>query len=207
MNQIRIDDPTTPIGRMWMKNRERSIQEWPPDLAGDNLSKAFEIIRERFSIPSESGSEEIRIIPPKTPSDGTSETDVIEVDGSREQYATLLAERGPLSEEMLSRIERIMPVFEVVHRAEFIGGGASFRDEWIEGFNRDLFPEKEIKLWEWIAETLVAFSRSEVLTFEQYREAYRLLVRSTMTGKSAVMESADPRIFTADQVEYLLSGT
>lgn len=184
----------------------KTFLDWPHDLSGDNLLKALNIVEERFKAYRQPQEVDSRIHPPIEKPHPLEGVQVVRLGISESELVRLRAERGPLSDALVRRIERVMPVFKDLYTPVFKGGSASLRDEWIEGFNLDLHPEWEVAYWEWLAESLLIFSRSEVLTFEQFKEAYDLLMSAYNKGKVAAMKEANLQLFTADQVEYLLSG-
>jgi len=78
-----------------------------------------------------------------------------------------------LSPELEERIRRIEPVFAEVYPKS--------HSEWMDGFQRDLDPESEIRLWEAMASTYQAFLTKHTVIKPAKKEALRLLVTAAGT--------------------------
>jgi hypothetical protein len=188
-----------------LTNPSNVVNDWPLDLSGDNLLVALKIVQERFkdSIPPE-------MTMPVQPEDeeGPSGWDCVQAarfDMTPDELRELIRKRGPLPEELIRRIDRIFPVLTNLLGYVRSDESKSVRDAWIDGISAYLFPEIEVAWLEWMAETLVSFSRAEVETWEQFAEAFELLETRTKMSEADTIKEVNPRALTECQVIYLLA--
>jgi len=76
--------------------------------------------------------------------------------------------------------------------------------DWIEGFQRDQFPEREVAIWEHIARAFETFTHGRSLKPEGRREAYKLLLASSMGSIEEVVTGL--RHLTIGEAEEVLSS-
>jgi hypothetical protein len=88
---------------------------------------------------------------------------------------------------LMLRIQRLHGVL-----VEHVGMGLG---EWVEGFQRDLHPEREVIIWEGLARALESFTKARGLGPLARGEVYKLL----LTQMSGAVE-------TNDEIQELLSG-
>ena len=55
--------------------------------------------------------------------------------------------------------------------------------EWIDGFKRDLHPEREIEIWEGIAERYINFIKGKHFTLAQHKEIFKFYLCATVMTK------------------------
>ena len=95
----------------------------------------------------------------------------------RKAIESLPVSAGPirheeLPRELVSRIVRLQPIFSEVYPIS--------RDEWLDGFQRDLNPEPEVRKWEHMAAAFSEFLASNELDERARKEVFSLLLlRST----------------------------
>ncbi len=95
-----------------------------------------------------------------------------------------LLERGPirhasLPPRLVERVTAFEPVFADVYPIT--------HQEWLDGFQRDEHPSREIATWEQIAKALTQFTADRNPTKEVRREAFNLLLmRSTADTEDAL---------------------
>jgi hypothetical protein len=57
-----------------------------------------------------------------------------------------------LPEDLLKRVKRLFPIFKSVYEPSY--------EKWVDGFKRDVHPDKEVDRWEQIARTFQHFCKS-----------------------------------------------
>ena len=101
---------------------------------------------------------------------------------------------------------------ELVERAEAVR--ISLQDvvktpsgEWLEGFQRDKNPEREIAIWEAISEAMKAFQVAHPeLSDEQLNESFGLLLLRSGESTEQVLEHVELKSLARSQAENLLSN-
>jgi hypothetical protein len=71
---------------------------------------------------------------------------------------------------------RIRCLYEALD--EYLHWPGGFAD-WLDGFQRDMRPEREVAIWEYMAKVLAEFVKDRVLSPEARKEAYLLLMVAT----------------------------
>lgn len=73
-----------------------------------------------------------------------------------------------LPDDLIARVRALEAAFAEVYPSTY--------EEWIEGFQRDLHPEKEIAVWEHIAAGFTKFVAGRDLPLEARKEAFGILL-------------------------------
>lgn len=101
----------------------------------------------------------------------------------RQNVSVTQIETGPvihkcLSPDLEERIRKLEPVFgEVYHKS---------REEWLEGFQRDLNPDSEVRIWEAMASAYQGFLAKQALILPAKKEAFGLLVTAGRTEEETL---------------------
>ena len=110
-------------------------------------------------------------------------------------------EKGPIRHPtlplaLISRIENIADMLAEVNSQPAV--------EWVEDFQRDQNPEKEIVIWETMAAAYSVFTKDRNLTAEAKKEAFALLLMRSMNDERSVLNEAPlKRLRRADAVALL----
>jgi hypothetical protein len=105
----------------------------------------------------------------------------------------------PIGEELMARIRRTImePLSEVYPKT---------LNQWEDGFRRDRHAEREIAIWEIIAQRYTAFVDANKLNKKQRKEVFQLMVRCTnVPNRSAFWETTRPQSLTREQVEAVIA--
>lgn len=80
-------------------------------------------------------------------------------------------------------IKKAKEIFEVMKELEF----SFFEDteEWVEGFKRELYPEREISVWELMAEEYLRKTKGKKLSLEEKREIFKEILNKSFFGLPA----------------------
>ncbi len=81
---------------------------------------------------------------------------------------------------LMLRIQHLWEVFGEYQPCDLAG--------WIEGFQRDLHPEREVAIWEGMARALTEFSKGRTLSPEARKEVYLLLLVSTTATDEGIRD-------------------
>lgn len=100
-----------------------------------------------------------------------------------------------LSSELIDRIRRLQSVFAEVYPLS--------HQEWLDGFQRDTAPEKEVALWEQMAAAYATFVEANDVGPAARKEAFGLLlIRSTTSDVDAELSRLEH--LTLDQGKSLV---
>jgi len=212
----RCANPTALTGRP-----KKTIKDWPFDLSGENILATLSIVRERmkdnehhqksFLLIQEARKKETNLtreaalklvekgfVPEENEYEAIRNVSIEGLVIASKSEDNPLENEDTLPIELKGRIERFLPVFDAVNKKTY--------EEWIEELANDLPSTTGIEFWEFMAESLIKFSMSEVSIFEQYKEAYNLLLAGIMEGKEAATKKANLELLNSNQVSFLLSG-
>ena len=97
---------------------------------------------------------------------------------------------------LISRIENIAGMLAEVNSQPAV--------EWVEDFQRDQNPEKEVVVWEAMAAAYSVFTKDRNLTVEAKKETFGLLLMRSMNDERSVLSEAPlKRLSRADAVALL----
>ena len=100
-----------------------------------------------------------------------------------------------LSPDLEERIRKLEPVLAEVYPIS--------HQEWLEGFQRDLNPEEEVRIFEAIASVYQAFLAKQALILPAKKEAYALLVTSGGTMEETLARTKLRHLSRKDAEELL----
>lgn len=86
-----------------------------------------------------------------------------------------------LPKALVERIEAVAAVFAEVEPKPV--------EEWVQDFQRDRNPEKEVALWEIMAGTYSLFTHGRTLTPEAKKEVFSLILQRSMTDAAIVLRT------------------
>lgn len=101
-----------------------------------------------------------------------------------------------LTPELIDRIKAIQLFFSDITPRTL--------DQWIDGFQRDINPVREIAIWEAIANALKRFAESRGLDPKARGEALRLLLVRSSTGAQDTLERTKRQFLSLEDAQLLL---
>jgi hypothetical protein len=113
----------------------------------------------------------------------------------------LAIEFGPIRHEKLpdeveARIRKFENTFAEVYPRT--------REEWLEGFQRDVDPEPEVAIWEKMASAFQSFTDKHTLTLEAKKEAFGLLLMRSAADEQQTLSGENLRHLSRHDAEELL---
>ena len=102
-----------------------------------------------------------------------------------------------LDDEQIQRITRLQRVFSEVDPTPL--------EKWIEDFKRDLYPEREIRIWEAMADAYQRYCQSKELSPAAKKEVFSLLLIRSGTSADDVLENVELHILTEDEAKDVLA--
>ena len=103
-----------------------------------------------------------------------------------------------LTNEQKQRIEIIGEIFTDV----FPGT----TEDWISDFSKDVYPEREIYIWENMAKAFLKIDRVKYFSEEQKKEAFSLLLMRSMRSTSEVLKEHKLKTFSRKMAKEILGG-
>jgi hypothetical protein len=100
--------------------------------------------------------------------------------------------QSKLSAEQLGRIKKLQVAFSEVDKSSL--------DTWIEDFEKDRNPEREIRIWEAIAQAYQAYCSEHTLTIRGKGEVLGVLLLRSGTTSEAAIQQFRPEVLTAREV-------
>ena len=113
------------------------------------------------------------------------------------QLAVGPVRHSSLTPDLLARIEGIARVFSEVDERP--------GESWVEDFQRDQNPEKEVVIWEAMAAAYSVFTRNRSLSPEAKKEAFGLLLMRSMNDERRVLKQAPLKHLSQATVAALLA--
>ena len=101
-----------------------------------------------------------------------------------------------LPRALIERAKALEPVFADVYPVT--------HEKWLEGFRRDVHPEREIAIWEQIAVAFTQFTAGRSVSLEIRREAFALLLFRSGATADATLKHAKLKYLTKDLAEQLV---
>lgn len=102
-----------------------------------------------------------------------------------------------LPPDLLKRATALEPVFADVY--------PTTHENWIEGFRRDAHPEREIAIWEQMAEAYTQFFKGRNVPIAYRREAFRLLLYRSGATPEDTLKQAKLKYLTEEEARRLLT--
>ncbi len=110
---------------------------------------------------------------------------------------------GPIVHEELTEIQksRITAVQKAFSEVDPTPLG-----KWMEDFQRDRDPDREIEIWEAMAEPFTAFTSQSGITLDMKKEAFSLLLSRSGSPSTETLKSFDLTALSPQQAQDLLDG-
>lgn len=103
-----------------------------------------------------------------------------------------------LSNDQLARVRRIHTLLSEVDPSSL--------DKWIADFEKDRDPEREIRLWEAMAEAYQSYSSTHALSLDGKQEVLQvLLIRSMTADEGQVLKQSKLRVLTPRQARDVMA--
>ena len=103
-----------------------------------------------------------------------------------------------LSEEQLARISRLQKTFAEVDPTPL--------EKWIEDFSRDQDPDREIKIWEGMAQPFEAFTAKHTLTPQGKKEAFQVVMLRSGASESETLSHLKLQVLTEADAKEILAA-
>jgi hypothetical protein len=110
-------------------------------------------------------------------------------------------EDGPIRHKELSpnQMERIRKLRNTLAEVEH-----SPIEKWVDNFKRDADPDKELTVWERIADGYTRHCSKKQLSIEAKKDVFRLMLLRSMASEQEVLNRAKLKTLTADEAKEAL---
>jgi hypothetical protein len=102
----------------------------------------------------------------------------------------------PFPDAVREQLRRLYETFQDVYPKTL--------EEWEDGFRRDMHPEREIALWEYMATVFEHFTAGRSLNPEQRRDIYLVILTCMNNGKENVLVTTNPQTLSRKQVNEIV---
>ena len=106
--------------------------------------------------------------------------------------------RDALTPEQMERIRKLQAVFVEVD-------GQSV-EQWVDNFKRDLNPDRELDIWETMANAYNAYCSRRTLSPEAKKEVFKVVLLRSMAPEKDVLERLDLEVLTKDEAVAVMRG-
>jgi hypothetical protein len=108
---------------------------------------------------------------------------------------------GPIRHQRLSpnQMERIYKLRDVLAEVEH-----SPIEKWVDNFKRDVDPDKELTIWERIADSYTRYCSKRPLSTEAKKDVFQLLLLRSMASEQEVLNHIKLKILTVDEAKETL---
>ena len=108
---------------------------------------------------------------------------------------------GPKRRQGLSpnQMERIYKLRDTLAEVEH-----SSIERWVDNFNRDANPDKELAIWERIADGYTRYCSKRLLSIEAKKDVFQLLLLRSMASEQEVLNHVKLNTLTADEAKETL---
>ncbi len=72
-------------------------------------------------------------------------------------------------------------------------------DQWVDNLKRDLDPDRELDIWERMANAYTAYCSKRTLSGEAKKEVYKVVLLRSMAPEKDVLERLDLKVLTKDE--------
>jgi hypothetical protein len=104
---------------------------------------------------------------------------------------------GQLQEDQLLRIKTLQQTFAEVDETPL--------DEWIDNLKRNADPNREIMIWERIAEAYTRYCSQHPLTIEAKKEVHSILLTRSMVSEEEALKQIKPKLLTIADAKEIMS--
>jgi hypothetical protein len=102
-----------------------------------------------------------------------------------------------LQEDQLLRIKTLQQTFAEVDQSPL--------DEWIDNFKRNADPNREIMIWERIAEAYTRYCSQHPLTVEAKKEVHSILLTRSMVSEEEAIKQIKLKLLTIADAKEIMS--
>ena len=108
---------------------------------------------------------------------------------------------GPTRHERLSpkQMERIYKLRDALAEVEH-----SPIEKWVDNFKRDANPDKELAVWERIADGYTRYCSKRLLSIEAKKDVFQLLLLRSMASEQEVLNHVKLKTLTVDEAKETL---
>jgi hypothetical protein len=101
-----------------------------------------------------------------------------------------------LSSGQMERIHKLRDTLAEVHHSPL--------EKWIDDFKRDADPDKELAVWERIADGYLRYCSRRVLSVEAKKDVFQLLLLRSMASEQEVLNHIKLKTLTVDEAKETL---
>jgi hypothetical protein len=101
-----------------------------------------------------------------------------------------------LSSKQMERIYKLRGVLAEVERSSI--------EKWIENFKQDANPDKELAVWERIADSYTRYCAGKPLSMEAKKDVFQLLLLRSMASEREVLNHIKLKTLTVDEAKETL---
>ena len=108
---------------------------------------------------------------------------------------------GPIKHQGLSpnQMERIYKLRDTLAEVEH-----SSIEKWVDNFKRDANPDKELAIWERIADGYARYCSNRLLSIEAKKDVFQLLLLRSMAPEQEVLNQVKLKTLTVDEAKETL---
>jgi hypothetical protein len=102
----------------------------------------------------------------------------------------------PFPEDVRALIRRLHEVFKDVYPQTV--------EEWEDGFRRDQHPEREIAIWQRMADIYTHFTEGRSLNSDQKKDIFQVILACVNNGPRHVLTTTNPRTLSRKRVKEII---
>ena len=80
------------------------------------------------------------------------------------------------------------------------------REEWVDGFKRDLNPEQEVAIWKHLADVYTEANRRQQFSHEQLDDVFQVLVNCTLHNRANVLKFCKLKCLSRSDAESVIKN-
>jgi hypothetical protein len=104
--------------------------------------------------------------------------------------------RDGLSSKQMERIYKLRDALAEVERSPI--------EKWVDNFKRDVNPDKELAVWERIADGYTRYCSKRPLSIEAKKDVFQLLLLRSMASEQEVLNHVKLKTLTVDEAKETL---
>jgi hypothetical protein len=104
--------------------------------------------------------------------------------------------REGLSPNQMKRIHKLRDTLAEVEHSPI--------DKWVDNFKRDADPDKELAIWERIADGYARYCSNRLLSIEAKKDVFQLLLLRSMAPEQEVLNQVKLKTLTVDEAKETL---
>jgi hypothetical protein len=107
--------------------------------------------------------------------------------------------QSKLTDKQLARVRKL--------QTDLVEVDPSSLDKWVEDFEKDRNPEKEIRVWEAMADAYHSYCSQHDLSLAGKKDVINiLLARSTSSDESEIVKQVKPKVLTASESRAVMAA-